>query len=105
MYRHVVATESIVDISRALHEDAQIVESDSSLDLSEGALDDVLQLDGVRLQLKASESVEIELPSVAINGSEAVEIAGGDVKIHGEEEVEVEAEGDVRVRGKIIHLN
>ena len=65
----------------------------------------VLQLDGVRLQLKASESVEIESPRVAINGSEAVEIAGGEIKINGEEDVEVEAEGDVRVRGKIIHLN
>jgi hypothetical protein len=50
----------------------------------------VLQMEAARLELKASEAVEIESPRVAIKTTEDVEIA---------------AEGEVRVVGKKIHLN
>jgi len=50
----------------------------------------VLQMEAVRLELKASEAVEIESKSVAIKT---------------EQDVEVTAAGEVRVVGKKIHLN
>jgi hypothetical protein len=65
----------------------------------------VLQMDSVRLQLKASESVAIESPHVAITGSEQLELAGGEVHVAGEEDVKVDAKGEVRVVGKMIWLN
>jgi hypothetical protein len=65
----------------------------------------VLQLDAARLQLRASEAVEIASPRVAITGTEQVEVAGGAVKVHAEEEMDLEAKGDVRVVGKMIWLN
>lgn len=65
----------------------------------------VLQMEAVKLQLKASEAVEIDAKRVAINGSEALELHGGEVKLEADEEVKVDAVGDVRVKGKIIWLN
>jgi hypothetical protein len=65
----------------------------------------VLQMDSVRLQLKASEAVQIEAPNVELKGSERVELSGGQISVHGERDVEVEADGDVRVVGKMIYLN
>jgi len=57
----------------------------------------VLQMESVRLQLKATEAVEIE--------SNRVEIKGTKVEISAEEDVNVDAKGDVRVAGKMIYLN
>lgn len=65
----------------------------------------ILQMDSVRLQLKASEAVEIESKRVEIKGTEAVEVEGGEVTVEGERDVNVEAKGDVRVRGTKIWLN
>jgi phage gp45-like len=65
----------------------------------------VLQMETVRMQLKATEAVEIESPRVEIKGTEQLSLEGGDVKVKAEQEAKVEAEGDVRVVGKIIHLN
>ena len=50
----------------------------------------VLQMEGARLSLKASEAVEIESKRVAIKTTEGVTI---------------EAKGDVVVMGETIHLN
>jgi hypothetical protein len=65
----------------------------------------ILQMESVRLQLKASESVEIESRRVEIKGTEQLELEGGAVKVHAEEDVKVDAEGEVRVVGRMIHLN
>jgi len=65
----------------------------------------VLQMESVRLQLKASESVEIESRRVEIKATEQLGLEGGSVKLKAEEDMQVEAEGDVRVVGKTIHLN
>jgi hypothetical protein len=65
----------------------------------------VLQMESVRLQLKATEAVEIESPRVEIKGTEQLELSGGQVKLTGEQDVKVEAEGEVRVVGKMIYLN
>ncbi|MBA2540282.1 MAG: hypothetical protein H0V17_11645 [Deltaproteobacteria bacterium] len=65
----------------------------------------VLQMEAVRLQLKATESVEIESPKVEIRGTEELSLVGGAVKLEAENDVKVDAEGEVRVVGKTIHLN
>lgn len=58
----------------------------------------VLQMESARLQLKASEAVEIESKRVEIRATESVTLASKD-------EVKVEADGEVRVNGKMIYLN
>jgi len=50
----------------------------------------VLQMEGARLSLKATEAVEIESQRVSIKASETID---------------VNAKGDVTVIGQIIHLN
>ncbi len=65
----------------------------------------VLQMEAVRLQLKASEAVEIDSPRVEIRGTEELSLQGGAVKVEAEKDVKVDAEGEVRVVGKTIHLN
>jgi len=58
----------------------------------------VLQMESVRLQLKATESVEIASKRVEIKASETLQLAS-------DNEVKVDAEGEVRVNGKMIYLN
>jgi len=58
----------------------------------------VLQMESARLSLKASEAVEIESKRVEIRATETVQLSSKD-------EVKVDAEGEVRVRGKMIWLN
>src|SRR5688500_852691 len=53
----------------------------------------VLQMDAVKLQLKASESVEIDAKKVAINGTEQLELHGGEVQLKADEELKVDATG------------
>jgi hypothetical protein len=65
----------------------------------------VLQMEALRLQLKATEAVEIESPKVEIRGTEELSLSGGAVKLEAENDVKVDAEGEVRVVGKTIHLN
>lgn len=65
----------------------------------------VLQMESVRMQLKAAEAVEIHSKRVEVVGSEQVAVAGKDVEIRAEEDVDVEAKNDVRVVGAMIYLN
>jgi hypothetical protein len=58
----------------------------------------VLQMESVRLQLKASESVEIESKRVEVRATESV-------TLESDNEIKVDAEGEVRVNGKMIFLN
>ncbi|HEX4423510.1 MAG TPA: hypothetical protein VH165_36625 [Kofleriaceae bacterium] len=58
----------------------------------------VLQMESVRLNLKAAESVEIEAKRVEIKATETLQLASND-------EIKVDAEGEVRVNGKMIYLN
>ena len=58
----------------------------------------VLQMESVRLQLKASEAVEIESRRVEIKATETLQLAS-------DNEVKVDAEGEIRVNGKMIYLN
>jgi len=58
----------------------------------------VLQMEAVRLQMKASEAVEIESKRVEIKATETLQLAS-------DNEIKVEGEGEVRVNGKMIYLN
>jgi hypothetical protein len=58
----------------------------------------VLQMESARLQLKASEAVEIESKRVEIRATETVQLES-------KNEIKVDAEGEVRVNGKMIYLN
>jgi len=65
----------------------------------------VLQMESVKLQLKASEAVEIASQKVSITGSEAVAVSGGKIEVEAETDLELESNGDVKVVGKMIYLN
>jgi hypothetical protein len=65
----------------------------------------VLQMESVRLQLKATESVEIESRRVEIKGTEQPEIAGGAVKVHAEEDRMSTPKAKFASSDRMIHLN
>ncbi len=65
----------------------------------------VLQMESVRLELKATEAIAIESRSVEIKGTDHVAVEGQDVSVHGDHDVKVDAAGEVRVVGKMIYLN
>ncbi len=65
----------------------------------------VVHVEAARLQLKASESVEIAAPHVAIAGSEKLELTGGKVGVHAEDDLNVESKEEIRINGKMIWLN
>ncbi len=66
----------------------------------------VLQMDAVRMELRASESVAVETKQFTVNATESVALASqGSVAVTSTGETTVKAEGDVVVVGKTIHLN
>lgn len=58
----------------------------------------VLQMESARLQLRATEAVEIASKRIEIKATESLALTSGN-------EVKVDAEGEVRVNGKMIYLN
>ena len=66
----------------------------------------VLQMESVRMQLKASESVEVETRQFKVKAEEQVSLeTQGEVKIASEGDTRVEAKGEVTVVGEMIYLN
>lgn len=61
----------------------------------------VLQMESVRMQLKAEEAVEIHSKRVAVVASEQVAIAGNDVAVSAAEDLELDAKKDVHVRSGV----
>jgi hypothetical protein len=58
----------------------------------------VLQMESARLQLKATEAIEIESKRIELRATETLQLSS-------DNEVKVDAEGEVRVNGKMIYLN
>ena len=58
----------------------------------------VLQMESAKLQLKATESIEIASKRVEITATETLQLKS-------ENEIKADAEGEVRVNGKMIYLN
>ncbi len=66
----------------------------------------VLQMESVRLSLKAAESVDVEAKQFNVKTEEGVNVTSkGDIKLTGEADVRVDANGEVRINGKMIYLN
>ena len=64
----------------------------------------VLQMEGARLSLKGTESVEIESSKVSVK-AEQLSLEGKNVTVTSEEDTKVTANGEVRIVGKMIYLN
>jgi hypothetical protein len=58
----------------------------------------VLQMESVKLQLHATEAVEIASKRIELKAS-------GEIAVASETEVKVDAKGDVRINGAMIYLN
>ena len=66
----------------------------------------VLQMESVRLELKASEAVEIEAKQFAVRTEQGIALESkGEVAVRGEADVRVDAKGEVHVNGAMIYLN
>ena len=66
----------------------------------------VLQMESVRLSLKAAESVDVEAKQFNVKTEEGVNVTSkGDIKLTGEADGRVDANGEVRINGKMIYLN
>jgi hypothetical protein len=58
----------------------------------------VLQVESVKLQLKAQDAVEIEAKRVSIKATEKLDVES-------KEDLDIKSDGDMRVVGKTINLN
>ena len=66
----------------------------------------VLQMESVRISLKAAEAIDVECKSFAVNATESLDLhSGGGMRVTGDADVRVDASGEVRVQGKMIYLN
>ncbi len=65
-----------------------------------------LRLSGARLELSATEEVSIVAPSVHINAAESAALtSAGTLAVESDRDLRVHSEDEVRVTGKMIHLN
>jgi hypothetical protein len=66
----------------------------------------VLRLTGARLELAATEEVSIAAPAVRIAAETAASLtSAGTLAVESEEDMRVHSEGEIRVTGRMIHLN
>ena len=66
----------------------------------------VLQLDGVKLEISAQESVAVRCQDFTVEAKNAVNITSqAGVRVQSEAEVQIESTADVRVKGEKIWLN
>lgn len=66
----------------------------------------ILQMEAVRLQLRATEAVEIASKRIDLKATEGLGLtAGGEIQVAGEADVKVDAKGEVRINGAMIYLN
>jgi len=93
-------TLSVEDAGTGTDELVEIRSSSGQVEIRIKLTEDgpVLQMESVRLQLKATESVEIASKRVEIKASETLQLAS-------DNEIKVDADGEVRVNGKMIYLN
>jgi hypothetical protein len=66
----------------------------------------VLQMESLRLSMKAARDVEIACANFSVHSSEAMTLqSDGGLRIQGETDLHVDAQGEVHVKGSTIHLN
>ena len=66
----------------------------------------VLQMESVRLSLRAAETVDVACKNFEVRASESVDVhSDGQMQLSGVADVRVNANGDVVVKGSMIYLN
>ncbi len=66
----------------------------------------ILQMESVRISLKASESVNVECKNFEVRATESVDLhSDSTMQLSGQADVHVNANGDVIVKGEKIYLN
>ena len=66
----------------------------------------VLQMESVRISLKAAENVDVNCKNFEVRASESVDMhSDGGMQLSGTADVKVNAAGDVIVKGTMIYLN
>jgi len=66
----------------------------------------IVSVQGVRLELKSTETISLDAKKVKIKAQEEASIESeGTLKIESSKNMDINSEDDIRVVGKIIHLN
>lgn len=66
----------------------------------------VLQMESVRISLKAAESVNVECKTFEVRATESIDLhSDSTMQLSGQADVRVNANGDVIVKGEKIYLN
>ena len=66
----------------------------------------VLSVEGIKLEMKAAESVGVSCKTFRVDAEESVELASkGELSVTSEKDANIESKADVRVLGKMIWLN
>lgn len=66
----------------------------------------VLQMESLRLSMKAAQDVDIACANFSVHSRQAMTLqADGALRIQGEADLHVDAQGEVHVKGSTIHLN
>jgi hypothetical protein len=66
----------------------------------------VLQVEGMKVAIKAADAVSVECKTFEVKTEEGMKLhSGGGLEVTSEQEMKITSTDDVRVLGKIIHLN
>jgi hypothetical protein len=66
----------------------------------------VLEVETVRLSLRAAESLDIEAKDLNLSATRSLGLSSeGEVEVTGKGDVRVDANGEIRVTGEMIYLN
>ena len=66
----------------------------------------VMKVEGCKLELKGSESISLRAPAIDISADEKTRLSSkGELEIDAVKEMGLHSDDDIRVVGKIIHLN
>ena len=66
----------------------------------------VLEMESVRLSLRAAESIDIDCKEFSVSAERSVGLSSqGEITVQGKADVRVDADGEVHVTGEMIYLN
>ena len=66
----------------------------------------VLQMESVRISLKAAENIDVNCKNFEVRASEGVDLhSDGGMQLSGQADVKIDSAGNVIVKGEMIYLN
>lgn len=66
----------------------------------------VLQMESIRLSLRAAETVDVNCKNFEVRASEGVDVhSDGGMQLSGQADVKIDSAGNVIVKGEMIYLN